>query len=97
MHRCVPPPPARAIPRPMSAAFALVLLAAPLSACNDRAVNPVERAAFVHTEIVQPQDGHASLTLTGEVQARFQRRSLVSGQWARDRAAGGRRCPCQRR
>ena len=30
-----------------------------------------ERAAFVHTEIVQPQDGQASLTLTGEVQARF--------------------------
>src|SRR5450755_2874569 len=55
----------------MSAAFALVLLAAPLSACNDRAVNPVERAALVHTEIVQPQDGHASLTLTGEVKARF--------------------------
>src|SRR6202158_5728434 len=55
----------------MSAALALVLLAAPLSACNDRAVATVERAAFVHTEIVQPRDGHASLTLTGEVQARF--------------------------
>src|SRR6202048_5111314 len=55
----------------MSAALALVLLEAPLSACNDRAVTTVERAAFVHTEIVQPQDGQASLTLTGEVQARF--------------------------
>ena len=32
---------------------------------------PVERAAFVRTEIVQPRDGQASLTLTGEVQARF--------------------------
>src|SRR6202171_2008087 len=71
MHHFVLRPPARAIPRPMSAALALVLLAAPLSACNDRTVNPVERAAFVHTEIVQPQDGQASLTLTGEVQARF--------------------------
>lgn len=71
MHHFVPRPPARAIPRPMSAAFALVLLAAPLGACNDRAATAVERAAFVHTEIVQPQDGQASLTLTGEVQARF--------------------------
>ena len=35
------------------------------------AATPVERAALVHTEIVQPQDGQASLTLTGEVQARF--------------------------
>jgi RND family efflux transporter MFP subunit len=53
------------------AAFALALLAAPLGACNDRAVTTVERAAFVHTEIVQPQDGQGGLTLTGEVQARF--------------------------
>jgi RND family efflux transporter MFP subunit len=71
VHHFVPPPPARAIPRPMSAALALVLLAAPLSACNDRAATTVERAAFVHTEIVQPRDGQAGLTLTGEVQARF--------------------------
>jgi membrane fusion protein, multidrug efflux system len=71
VHHFVPRPPARAIPRPMNAALALLLLAAPLGACNDRAVTTVERAAFVHTEIVQPQDGQASLTLTGEVQARF--------------------------
>src|SRR6202163_606044 len=55
----------------MSAALALVLLATPLSACNDSATSTVERAAFVHTEIVQPRDGQAGLTLTGEVQARF--------------------------
>jgi RND family efflux transporter MFP subunit len=55
----------------VSAALALVLLAAPLSACNDRTATTVERAAFVHTEIVQPQDGQGGLTLTGEVQARF--------------------------
>src|SRR5580700_6398111 len=55
----------------MSAAFALVLLAAPLGACNDRAATAVERAAFVHTELVQPRDGQAAMTLTGEVQARF--------------------------
>ena len=71
MHRFFPLPPAPATARPMSAALALVLLATTLSACNDRAVTTAERAAFVHTEIVQPQDGQASLTLTGEVQARF--------------------------
>jgi membrane fusion protein, multidrug efflux system len=71
VHHFVHRPPARAIPRPMHAAFALVLLAAPLGACNDRAATAVERAAFVHTEIVQPHDGQDSLTLTGEVQARF--------------------------
>ncbi len=71
MHPSVPHPPALAIPRPMRAALAVALLAMPLSACNDRAATSVERAAFVHTEIVQPQDGQGGLTLTGEVQARF--------------------------
>ena len=71
MHHSIHHPPASAIPRPMRAALALMLLAAPLGACNDRAVPTVERAAFVHTEVVQPQDRQASLTLTGEVQARF--------------------------
>ena len=64
-----PHPPA--LLRHMNAALAVVLLATPLSACNDHSTNPVERAAFVRTEIVQPQDGQASLTLTGEVQARY--------------------------
>jgi RND family efflux transporter MFP subunit len=71
VYHFVLPPPTPATPRPMRAALALVLLAAPLSACNDRSITPVERAAFVRTEIVQPRDGQASLTLTGEVQARF--------------------------
>ena len=71
LHYSIPYPPALAIPRPVSAALALVLLAAPLSACNDRATTIVERAALVHTEVVQPRDGQTSLTLTGEVQARF--------------------------
>ena len=57
--------------RHMNAALALALLATPLGACNDHSTAPVERAAFVRTEIVQPRDGQASLTLTGEVQARF--------------------------
>src|SRR6201988_801115 len=62
---------AQAILRHVSIALALALVAAPLAACNDRAATTVERAAFVHTEVVQPRDGQASLTLTGEVQARF--------------------------
>jgi RND family efflux transporter MFP subunit len=71
MRRYVPRPPASALARPMCAAFTLMLLAAPLGACNDHAVTTAERAAFVHTEIVQPQDGQGGFTLTGEVQARF--------------------------
>jgi len=71
VHRFVLHPNALALPRPVSAAFALALLAAPLGACNNPAATTVERAAFVRTEIVEPQDGHAGLTLTGEVQARF--------------------------
>jgi RND family efflux transporter MFP subunit len=62
---------AQAILRHISIALALALLAAPLAACNDRAATTAERAAFVHTEVVRPQDGQESLTLTGEVQARF--------------------------
>jgi len=64
-------PPVSANPRPVRIALALALLAAPLGACNDRSAAPVERAAVVHTALVQPQDGHAAVTLTGEVQARF--------------------------
>jgi membrane fusion protein, multidrug efflux system len=71
LHRSLPHLPALAIPRRMRAALALALLAAPLGACNDRSAAPVERAAFVHTELVQPQNGEGGLTLTGEVQARF--------------------------
>jgi membrane fusion protein, multidrug efflux system len=59
-----------ALLRHMNAALVVALLATQLGACNDHSTNPAERAAFVHTEIVQPQDGQASLTLTGEVQAR---------------------------
>jgi len=49
------------------AAVALALLATPLSACNDRSAAPVERAALVHTEVVQLREGQAAVTLTGEV------------------------------
>jgi RND family efflux transporter MFP subunit len=57
--------------KPLRAALAAVLLATSLSGCNDRSLAPVERAAFVRIGIVQPRDGQASLTLTGEVEPRF--------------------------
>src|SRR6476646_2591460 len=60
-----------AIPRPMSATVALALLATPLGACNERSAAPVELPALVHTELMQPRQGQAAMTLTGEVQARF--------------------------
>jgi RND family efflux transporter MFP subunit len=43
----------------------------PLGACNDHSTLPAERAAFVRTEVVEPRNGQAAVTLTGEVQARF--------------------------
>ncbi|MET4119109.1 RND family efflux transporter MFP subunit [Bradyrhizobium sp. JR1.5] len=49
----------------------LALVAAALAGCDDHAAAPAARAAFVRTEIVQPKDRQASLTLTGEVQPRF--------------------------
>jgi membrane fusion protein, multidrug efflux system len=51
--------------------IALALVVASLGGCNDPAVAPSARAAFVRTEVVQPKDRQASITLTGEVQPRF--------------------------
>lgn len=51
--------------------LALAFVAAGLAGCNDHGGAPAARAAFVRTEIVQPKDRQASITLTGEVQARF--------------------------
>jgi RND family efflux transporter MFP subunit len=51
--------------------LAAVLVATVLSGCNDHTAAPITRAAMVRTEIVQPRDRQASVTLTGEVQARF--------------------------
>jgi membrane fusion protein, multidrug efflux system len=56
---------------PLPPALALALLVTPLGARNDRSGLPVERAALVRTELVQPRNGQASVTLTGEIQARF--------------------------
>jgi membrane fusion protein, multidrug efflux system len=49
----------------------VMLFAAALNGCDDHAAQPISRAAFVRTEIVRPRDRPASITLTGEVQARF--------------------------
>ena len=49
----------------------LACLAAVLSACSDHEPPAAKPAAFVTTTIVQPQQGQASVTLTGEVRARF--------------------------
>lgn len=61
---------ARRLPRAFGG-LALALVAAALGGCNDHAGAPPARAAFVRTEIVQPKDRQPSITLTGEVQARF--------------------------
>jgi RND family efflux transporter MFP subunit len=53
------------------AGLALALVAAALGGCNDRADAPSAHAAFVRTQLVQPKDRQASITLTGEVQPRF--------------------------
>jgi RND family efflux transporter MFP subunit len=54
-----------------SAALAVGLLAATLSACNRSSATSVKYAVLVRTELVQPRERQASVTLTGEVQARF--------------------------
>jgi RND family efflux transporter MFP subunit len=69
LHYSIPDPPILA--KPLRAALALALLATPLGACNDHSAAPLERAALVHIELVQPRHGPAAVTLTGEVQARF--------------------------
>ncbi|MCC8956198.1 efflux RND transporter periplasmic adaptor subunit [Bradyrhizobium sp. Pear77] len=51
--------------------LAAALVAIALSGCNDHAAAPITRAAMVRTEIVQPRDRQASVTLTGDIQARF--------------------------
>ena len=51
--------------------IAIALLATMLSACDDRSANSAKPAALVRTETVQLRDRQASVTLTGELQARF--------------------------
>lgn len=56
-------------PNRAMAALAAALLAGALSACHD--ATPASRALYVRTAVVRPSDGHRSVTLTGEVRARF--------------------------
>ena len=75
-HHCVRYPHAgRKASKPLlkglCAAVTVALLAASLSACNDGSAAVVKPAMYVRTEIVQPRVRQGSVTLTGEVQARF--------------------------
>ena len=55
----------------LCATLAITLLAAPLGACKDGSATTVQHNTFVRTDIVQPRARQRSVTLTGEVQARF--------------------------
>ena len=55
----------------LNTTIAIAFLATLLSACDDRSVNSAKPTAFVRTETVQLRERQASVTLTGEVQARF--------------------------
>src|SRR5215469_8274946 len=55
----------------VTARLALTLLAPALSACHDVSADSTQRPALVRTEIVRPRVRQTSVTLTGEVQARF--------------------------
>ena len=75
-HHCVSCPHAgRKASKPLlkglCAAVTGALLAAPLTACNDGSATVANRAMYVRTEVVQPRVRQGSVTLTGEVQARF--------------------------
>ncbi|NEU95809.1 efflux RND transporter periplasmic adaptor subunit [Bradyrhizobium uaiense] len=70
-HSSNPTDPLRTLPAAKVLVAAAVLAGVALSGCNDRAAQTATRATLVRTTIVQPRDRQASLTLTGEIQARF--------------------------
>jgi RND family efflux transporter MFP subunit len=55
----------------LGATLAIALLAALLGGCDNGSGSSIKPAAFVRTEIVRPHDHQASVTQTGEVQARY--------------------------
>ncbi|MBC9883101.1 efflux RND transporter periplasmic adaptor subunit [Bradyrhizobium sp. INPA01-394B] len=62
------------IKAPRAARFlvaATALVGTALSGCNDHAAPTAMRTTLVRTTVVQPRDRQASITLTGEIQARF--------------------------
>jgi len=79
MTKCSPPHDrvrhhCKHILRHLSTALAVMLLATALSSCNDSftsSTSSANHAVLVRTETVQLRDRQASVTLTGEVQARF--------------------------
>jgi membrane fusion protein, multidrug efflux system len=79
MTKCSPPHDrvrhyCKHILRHLGTALAVMLLATALSSCNDNltsSTSSANHAALVRTETVQLRDRQASVTLTGEVQARF--------------------------
>ena len=79
MTKCSPPHArvrhhCKHILRHLSTALAVMLLATALSSCNDSftsSTSSANHAVLVRTETVQLRDRQASVTLTGEVQARF--------------------------
>jgi membrane fusion protein, multidrug efflux system len=79
MTKCSPPHDrvrqhCKHILRHLSTALAVMLLATALSSCNDNftsSTSSANHAVLVRTETVRLRDRQASVTLTGEVQARF--------------------------
>jgi len=59
------------VPKRLYAALAVAIAATALSGCSDGSATAVQRATFVHTEIVRPRPRQVSVTLTGTVQARL--------------------------
>ncbi len=57
---------------PATFMLAFALLAAALGGCSDRSAGSTKPAAFVRTHVVQPEQHQDSVTLTGQLQARFQ-------------------------
>jgi membrane fusion protein, multidrug efflux system len=58
-------------PKGICATFAILFLGAPLGACNNGSATAVQQDTFVRTDVVQPRARQYSVTLTGDVQARF--------------------------
>jgi membrane fusion protein, multidrug efflux system len=63
---------ARSASARLSARLLSALLAAMvMGGCDDRNATSIKRAALVQMEVVRSEERQTSLTLTGEVQARF--------------------------
>jgi membrane fusion protein, multidrug efflux system len=75
-HHCVSCPhvgrkTSKSLLKRLCPAVTVALLAALLSACNDGSAAVVKPGMYVRTEIVQPRVRQGSVTLTGDVKARF--------------------------